>query len=78
MSQHLVLDPTNPDPSRVLVDWLLSRGYTPETHPHLLRDMERMFKEASAAANVTMDERISCLFTFDETGVTGAEITRKD
>jgi len=78
MDRHLQLDPTDPDPSRQLVDHLYAMGFTPETHPYLLRDMTRMFKEASAAANVTMDERISCRFTFDETGVTDVKITRKD
>jgi len=72
------LDPTDPNPPRQLVDHLYAMGFTPETHPHLLRDMTRMFKEATAAANVTMDERISCLFTFDKDGLTGVEITRKD
>lgn len=64
--------------SEALVQMVKDMGFTPETHPHLFRDMVRGFKEAMAHAGVSMDDRISVSWTFDENGVTGATVERKN
>jgi hypothetical protein len=52
-------------------------GFTPATHPNLLKDMIRSFKEVSARDNISLEDQISVLFSFDEDGLTGLAITRK-
>lgn len=64
--------------ARALVEGLRAMGFTPQTHPNLVKDMTRVFKEASAAAGIEMDEPIRCRFTFTEDGTPSVEITRKD
>lgn len=63
---------------QVLVDHLRSMGFTPLTHPNIVRDMMRVFKEAVSAAGVRLEDQISVRFTFDADGVTGAVVTRKE
>ena len=77
MGQVNGLDMPIEDVPRALVDHLYDMGFTPETHPHLLRDMLRMFKEETATAGLREEDKISVRFSFDADGCTGVEI-RKD
>lgn len=75
MSFNIVLD--NPEPGD-LINVLMQHGFTPEAHPNIIRDMAREFKTAAAHAGVTMEDKLSCRFMFDENGVTGAVVTREE
>lgn len=76
MGQINGLDVTPEDAPSELIDQLRKLGFTPETHPYLIRDMQRALKEATAAAGVSMEDTLSVRFSFDRDGCTGAKVTK--
>lgn len=71
------LDMSIEDGPGALVENLRSMGFTPLTHPNLVRDMRRAFMEALTASGFGLEDQISVMFRFDENGVTGAEVTKR-
>lgn len=64
-------------PAEELLDALLLMGFTPTSHPDLVKDMQRAFKEASAHTDgITEDDPIGCKFTFDEDGTVACTIRK--
>ena len=51
-------------------------GFTPETHPNLVKDMQRAFKEASAHSGISMGDRVSVRFRFAPDDSVTAEIEK--
>lgn len=61
-----------------LFDSLIEMGFTPWTHPTLIKDMHRGFQEAAAHTDIDLDEPVSVRFLFDDHGLTEVKIERKN
>jgi hypothetical protein len=64
------------DEARKLIDSLAQLGFTPETHPNILKDMRRALKEAGAREGVDMETPLSWRFHFADDGSVTVEILK--
>ncbi len=61
------------------VDLLLALralGFTPRTHPNIVKDMQRAFNEASVHSEISLEDKISVRFRFAPDDSVTAEIEK--